>query len=160
MKFALIGCGFVGSLRARALAGLSEPGVRLVHCVDPDRPRAERTASPHPGCDAGDDWHAPLERMDVDAVIVSTPHDALAEIARAALAAGKHVFLEKPAARRTEEIADLPALAASRGLRVRVGFNLRHHRSFRQARDLVDSGVLGDLMFVRARYGHGGRVGY
>ena len=43
---------------------------------------------------------------------------------------------------------------------VRVGFNHRYHRAFRQARELVDSGVLGQLMFLRARYGHGGRIGY
>jgi predicted dehydrogenase len=41
-----------------------------------------------------------------------------------------------------------------------VGFNHRYHRAFRKARELVDSGALGELMFVRARYGHGGRLGY
>jgi predicted dehydrogenase len=45
-------------------------------------------------------------------------------------------------------------------VRVRVGFNHRYHRAFQQARRLVDSGVLGPLLFVRARYGHGGRPGY
>src|SRR5206468_1135197 len=43
---------------------------------------------------------------------------------------------------------------------VRVGFNHRYHRAFRKAREIVDSGVLGDLMFIRGRYGHGGRPGY
>ena len=46
------------------------------------------------------------------------------------------------------------------GVRVRVGFNHRYHRSFRKARELVDAGALGDLMFIRGLYGHGGRVGY
>jgi predicted dehydrogenase len=44
-------------------------------------------------------------------------------------------------------------------VRVRVGFNHRYHRAFQQARRLVDSGALGELLFLRARYGHGGRLG-
>src|SRR5208282_2849830 len=43
---------------------------------------------------------------------------------------------------------------------VRVGFNHRYHPSFIKAREIFDSGVMGELMFVRARYGHGGRIGY
>ena len=43
---------------------------------------------------------------------------------------------------------------------MRIGFNHRYHRAFRDARRLIDDGALGPLMFVRARYGHGGRVGY
>src|SRR5205814_4241905 len=44
--------------------------------------------------------------------------------------------------------------------RVRVGFNHRYHPALRKAREIVDAGALGPLMFVRARYGHGGRIGY
>jgi predicted dehydrogenase len=101
-----------------------------------------------------------ISRADVDMVIVATPHDGLAEIARAAVVAGKHVLVEKPAARYARELSDLPDLAAAHGVRVRVGFNHRYHRAFQQARRIVDRGALGPLMFVRARYGHGGRVGY
>jgi predicted dehydrogenase len=101
-----------------------------------------------------------VARADIDAVIIATPHDSQVEIARAAIAAAKHVLVEKPAARHGDELRDLPALAASHGVRVRVGFNHRYHRAFQQARRLVDSGVLGPLLFLRARYGHGGRPGY
>jgi predicted dehydrogenase len=101
-----------------------------------------------------------VARADIDAVIIATPHDSQVEIARAAIAAAKHVLVEKPAARHGAELRDLPALAASHGVRVRVGFNHRYHRAFQQARRLVDSGVLGPLLFLRARYGHGGRPGY
>jgi predicted dehydrogenase len=91
---------------------------------------------------------------------VATPPAALGAIARAAVTAGKHVLLEKPAARNAGEIANLAELAEQFGVRVRVGFNHRYHRAFRHARQLVDSAVLGPLLFVRARYGHGGRPGY
>ena len=74
--------------------------------------------------------------------------------------AGKHVLVEKPAARSVAEID--PVIEAARRHRrlVRVGFNHRYHPALRKARELVDAGALGELMFVRGRYGHGGRVGY
>jgi predicted dehydrogenase len=68
--------------------------------------------------------------------------------------------VEKPAARHVSELRPLAALAERAGVIVHVGFNHRYHRAFRQARQLVDSGALGPLMFLRARYGHGGRPGY
>jgi predicted dehydrogenase len=151
----LIGCGAIGQRRAGHLAG-----ARLVHCVDSDPPRAAHLAAGHPGCTFGSDWEVLLKRADVDAVMIATPHDVQAQIVRAAIQAGKHVLVEKPAARHAEELQGLPQLAARGNVRVRVGFNHRYHRAFQQARRLVDSGVLGPLMFIRARYGHGGRPGY
>lgn len=151
-----MGCGAIGRKRAQHLGN-----IRLVHCIDMDMPRAEHLASllKH-GCRAGSDWRELLDRTDIDAVIIATPQDSQVEIARGAIAAGIHVLVEKPAARHLDELRDLPALAAKHNVRVRVGFNHRYHRAFQQARHLVDSGVLGPLLFVRARYGHGGRLGY
>ena len=96
----------------------------------------------------------------VSMVIVATLHDSLAEIARGAVEAGKHVLVEKPGARRSGELTGLSELANRKGCLVRVGFNHRYHRAFQKARELVNSGSIGPLMFVRARYGHGGRLGY
>jgi predicted dehydrogenase len=155
VNVALIGCGAVGGKRARHLAG-----ARLAHCVDLDPGRAAQLAALGHGCACGSDWREPLARADVDAIIVATPPDVQAQIVRAAVAAGKHVLVEKPAARHVDELAGLPQLAAERGVRVRVGFNHRYHRGFQQARRLVDSGALGPLLYLRARYGHGGRLGY
>jgi predicted dehydrogenase len=152
---AIVGCGLIGARRASALHE-----ARVVACVDTNVARARKLAADHPGSDALDDWRAAIARDGVDAIVVATPHDALATITRAAIRAGKHVLVEKPAARHVSELRDLPDLAARTGSRVRVGFNHRYHRAFRKARELVDAGVLGSLMFLRARYGHGGRVGY
>jgi predicted dehydrogenase len=93
-------------------------------------------------------------------VIVATRHHNLAEITRAAIDLGKHVFVEKPAARKASELQPLMLAAIQRGVKVRVGFNHRYHRAFRKARELFENGELGELMFIRARYGHGGRIGY
>jgi predicted dehydrogenase len=70
------------------------------------------------------------------------------------------VLVEKPGARFAVEIERLDALARIRDVVVRVGFNHRCHRALRKAYALVQAGDLGELMFLRARYGHGGRIGY
>lgn len=155
MNLALIGCGAVGQTRARQLAS-----ARLIHCVDVDAQRAAQLAAHTSDCTWGLEWREVLERTDVEAVIVATPPDLQVQIVRAAVAAHKHVLVEKPAARHLSELAGLPELAAECNVRVRVGFNHRYHRAFRQVRRLVDAGVLGPLLYVRARYGHGGRPGY
>ena len=129
-------------------------------CADRDLAKAEDLAKRVEGCVATEDWRRALDRKDVSAVIVATTNDALPAITRSAIEAGKHVLVEKPAARDAAEISNLPGLARQHGVLVRVGFNHRYHRAFVQARRIVDSGDLGPLMFVRGRYGHGGRIGY
>ena len=155
VNIAIIGCGAIGQKRAAALAGCS-----LVSCADNDLPRAERLACIAGNCAAVADWRKAIERPDVDLVVVATPHGSLAQITREAIEAGKHVLVEKPAARNIAEIRPLAALAEKSKVLVRVGFNHRYHRAFRQARQIVDARTLGPLMFLRARYGHGGRIGY
>src|SRR6202167_5350439 len=155
MNIGIIGCGAVGLKRAQSLAG-----VRLAHCVDTELPRACHAASFSHGCSYGTDWRELMDRADIDAIVIATPQDSQVEIMRAAISAGIHVLVEKPAARHVDELRGLPQLAAKHNVRVRVGFNHRYHRAFQQARRLVDAGSLGPLLFLRARYGHGGRVGY
>ena len=152
---AIVGCGSIGQKRARAL-GTSA----LVACADLHRGLAERLARSVAGAVATDDWRSAVDRPDVAVVVVATTNDALAEVTRFALDAGKHVLVEKPAARSVAEI-DTAIEAAARGRRlVRVGFNHRYHPAMLKAREIVDAGSLGPLMFVRGRYGHGGRLGY
>jgi predicted dehydrogenase len=152
---AIVGCGLIGRKRAAALGG-----ARLVACADVDRPRAEALAGTGAGAEATDDWRAAIDRADVGLVIVATTNDALADIARAAVEAGKHVLIEKPAGRSVAEIDELIDAARRHRRLVRVGFNHRYHPALRKARELFEAGELGDLMFVRGRYGHGGRPGY
>jgi predicted dehydrogenase len=73
---------------------------------------------------------------------------------------GKHVLIEKPAARSAAELAPIVKLARSRGVTVKVGFNHRFHPAIHKAKALVEAGEVGPLMFIRGRYGHGARVGY
>ena len=146
----------IGQKRLRALG---EKHV-LVAAADPVLERAQSLARQSPGCSAAASWQAAVRRPDVDAVIVSTSNNWLAGVTLAAIEAKKHVLVEKPAARNPEELVSVIAAAGRLGVTVQVGFNHRFHPAFQKARELFDSGVMGPLLFIRARYGHGGRIGY
>jgi predicted dehydrogenase len=153
---AIVGCGLIGQKRAAALRGTPTP---LVACADVVRDRAEALARAA-GAAASADWREVIGRDDVGIVIVATTNNLLAEITAAALAAGKHVLVEKPAARNVAEIDAVIAAQKKSECLVHVGFNHRYHPALRKARQLVAGGEAGEMMFVRGRYGHGGRVGY
>ena len=152
---AILGCGMIGQKRSKALSG-----AKLIVCADVVEKRAGSLAATYPGSDATTDWRAAVCRDDVDIVVVATTNDALVETGLEAVQAGKHVLLEKPAARNVAELDLLIAAAKKNRVQVRVGFNHRYHPALLRARELVDSDELGELMFLRGRYGHGGRKGY
>ena len=156
VRLAIVGCGMIGQKRVRALGKHHQ----LVITADPVVERARELAGQRPGAVATADWREAVGRPDVDAVIVATTNQFLAPVAHAAINAGKHVLIEKPAARNCAELMPLIAAAEARRVCAQVGFNLRYHSAFLKAREIFDSGVLGPLMFVRGRYGHGGRLGY
>lgn len=154
-RVAIIGCGLIGQKRAKVL-GASQ----LKFCVDSVLARAEGLAKLYPGAVASDDWRAVVQRDDVDIVIVATPNNLLAPVSLAAVENGKHVLVEKPAGINPGEVAAVLAAARKAGVQVRVGFNHRYHPALMKAHEIWQSGAIGDLMFIRGRYGHGGRLGY
>jgi predicted dehydrogenase len=158
LGFAIVGCGLIGRKRAAALGAL--PGATLAYACDLDRSRAADLAKLAPNCTPITDFHAALSDSKVGAVIVATLNASLAPIALAAAKAGKHLLVEKPGALNAAELGGVRDAAAASGVRVRLGYNHRYHPSLQKARELVDSGAIGPLMFLRARYGHGGRKGY
>ncbi len=153
-KLAIIGCGLIGRKRAAALAG-----GQLILACDLDESRARGLAAMVPGCGVTSDA-SEVFSSEAEVVIISTLNHALAPLALAAVQAGKHVLVEKPAARTSAELEMVQAAAAKSGVRVRVGYNHRFHPALQKARELVDAGACGELMFIRGRYGHGGRTGY
>jgi len=155
LQFAIVGCGLIGRKRAAAL----KPG-QLLYACDLDAARAAGLAQTAPGCEAMTDLRLALADSKVKAVIVATLNGALAPIALQAVQAGKHVLVEKPGALNSAQLRTLHAAAQANGVCVRLGYNHRFHPALQKARELADSGVLGPMMFVRARYGHGGRKGY
>jgi len=101
------------------------------------------------------DWRELVTSPDVQVVDICTPGDSHAEIAIAALAAGKHVLCEKPLANtvaEAEEMAAAAAAAATRGVRSMVAFNYRRVPALAYARKLIEAGRLGEIRHVRALY--------
>lgn len=157
LSVAIIGAGGIGRIRARSIAhsGLGE--VSAIADVEPSRARelagafaASYTAN----------WREVVSRSDIGVVVVSTPTKFHAEIAIEALQAGKHVLCEKPLARTTEEAGRIVE-AARRATRVlKTGFNYRQMAHTRKALELIEAQAIGQVYFLRSRYGHGGRPGY
>ncbi|HLB55900.1 MAG TPA: Gfo/Idh/MocA family oxidoreductase [Coxiellaceae bacterium] len=159
MKIAIIGCGLIGQKRANAIHALNNDA-NLIACVDVNIVRANQLASHYANCSAYDNHIEMLEKSKPDVVIIATTHESLAILCEDVIKAGKHVFLEKPGARNSAEISHLIKLAEKYDVRVGLGFNHRHHRAFQKAKEIINQGAIGELMFIRARYGHGGRIGY
>jgi len=155
MNVAIIGCGLIGKKRALALGAH-----QLVWAVDPDIKRAQALADLRPGAQVSQDFNDAIKDPHVDIIIISTTNDKLAEISLASIKAGKHVLVEKPAARHFKEIENVIRVSKEKRVMVKVGFNLRYHPALLKAMEIVNSGVMGELMFIRGRYGHGGRIGY
>jgi predicted dehydrogenase len=157
LRTAVIGCGLIGTRRAEQAA--ASDASTLVRAIDSSESAAQAVAARFGG-EAGTDWRAVIGDASVDAVVVSTPNAYLCEIAVAALEAGKHVLIEKPMGR---DLADAEAIAATarvaRG-RFKIGFNHRYHPALRAAYERFAAGDIGDVISIRARYGHGGRPGY
>jgi len=101
------------------------------------------------------DWRALVKRDDVDLVDICTPGDSHAEIAIAALRAGKHVLCEKPLANTLEEASAMASAASEAragGVRAMIGFNYRRVPALALARQLVADGRIGRIRHVRATY--------
>jgi predicted dehydrogenase len=156
MNYAIIGCGLIGKKR---LLGMPA-GSRLVAACDTNLARAEELVKLAKGGRAVADFQEAVADPDVEVVFVSTLNSTLASITLAAVEQGKHVLVEKPGAISVAELEAVSSAAARTGARVRVGYNHRYHPACLKALELFHSGALGPMMFVRGRYGQGGRVGY
>src|SRR2546422_6811178 len=157
LRVGVVGCGVIG--RRRATEAAASPHTECVAVADPVTAAAAETAAAV-GAVATGDWRRTVERPDLDAVVVATPNGHLAEITVAALSAGKHVLVEKPMGRDLAEAERMRAAACAAGRVLKVGFNHRYHPAISEARRRVTEGAIGELINVRCRYGHGGRVGY
>jgi len=152
----IVGCGLIGKKRADTLG----VGGRLIACADIDISKAKQLAAQHNALPLKD-WRELIAMRDIDIVVISTLHDSLSEITSESIKAGKHVLVEKPAGRSALDLEQaINASNSNLDIKVRVGFNHRYHRALRKAKELVVAGDIGELMFIRARYGHGARLGY
>ncbi|MCR2808602.1 MULTISPECIES: Gfo/Idh/MocA family oxidoreductase [unclassified Microbacterium] len=156
----MIGYGFMGAAHSQGWRVAprffdlpAQPSMSVIVGRDPDGVTA--AAQKWGWEEAATDWREVIARDDIDIVDIVTPGDTHAEIAIAALDAGKHVLCEKPLANSVAEaqaMTDAADRAAARGVRAMVGFTYRRVPAATLARDLVAAGRIGQIRQVRASY--------
>jgi predicted dehydrogenase len=153
MKLVMFGAGLIGGKRGAQLDGHECVGV-----FDPERGKAEKLARELKArvWDSDEDM---LKKSGAKLAVIATPNSSLYPMAAKAIEAGMHVLVEKPGGISIFELEKLHHLSEQYKVAVKIGFNHRFHPGMLKARELVDAGALGELMFLRARYGHGGRLG-
>jgi predicted dehydrogenase len=139
-------------------AGLGAWGANVVRNVDEvadlawicdsSQPRLDALARRHPGARTTTSFDDVLADPSVEAVVVATPVPTHYALAREALEADKHVFVEKPPAMRADEMADLVRIAEERERVLMPGHLLLYHPGVRKLKEIVDSGDLGDVLCV------------
>lgn len=131
-------------------------GARFVAVLSRDKARAETFASAHGALRGYDDLDRLLADPDVQAVFVATPNSLHAEHTIRAAAAGKHVLCEKPMAVTVEDARRMIEACRQHDVKLGVGFHLRHHVGNIEARQLLSSGGVGDVVLARAQWSYGG----
>ena len=160
----MLGYGFMGKVHSecyRAMRMYYDPSpadIRLVGVATAHRETADRGAA-QAGYEFGTaDWREVVEHPDVDVVNVCTPNDQHAEQALAAVAAGKHVYCDKPLATNAEEARAMAEAAHGAGVVHQIVQNYRFVPAMRRAKRLVDEGRLGRPYTFRAAYLHSGSI--
>jgi predicted dehydrogenase len=160
LRVAMIGYGFMGAAhsvgwrQAPRVFSLADD-VEMAVVVGRNAEAVADAAAQWGWQESATDWRQVIARDDIDIVDIVTPGDSHAEIAIAALDAGKHVLCEKPLANTVEEagaMADAASRAAARGVRSMVGFTYRRVPAVTLLRDLIAQGAVGTISQVRASY--------
>ncbi len=143
-----MGLGYWGPNVLRCLA--QQAGCEVTVCCDLDEGRLAATSRTHPTAALTSRYPELLGRTDVDAVVLTTPAATHYALARAALEAGKDVFVEKPLATTLAEAEELVKLAERLGRILFVGHLLVYHPAVTRLREYLDRGELGDLLYLYA----------
>lgn len=145
-RVAVIGCGNWGKNLVRNFHLL---GVLGAVC-EADSKKIEHIAREYKGVKTSPDIQTILDDQSISAVVIATPSDTHFDLARKSLRAGKHVYVEKPLARDVKHAEELDALATERNLALMVGHLLLYHPAVNCLKELIASGELGELLFVRS----------
>lgn len=155
VRIALVGYGYWGPNLARNFHQLA--GSELTWVVDAN-PAALDKAQQLYGCKTTDRLDDVLADVEVDALAIATPARTHFEIARRALSAGKHVFVEKPLTMDVAEAQQVTALADTRGLTLMVGHVFEFNPAVRYIKQAITNGELGDIYYLYSRRVNLGRV--
>ena len=154
IKIGIIGCGKIAQVR-HIPEYVENKNAQLVGYYDLNASRASDLAKEYGG-EAYASYQELLENPDIDAVSICTANYSHAEITIAALKAGKHVLCEKPMATTLEDCEAMVQTAKETGRFLMIGQNQRLAKAHVKAKELIESGLIGDIVSFRTTFGHGG----
>lgn len=143
---AQVGVGYWGKNLLRNFAAL--PDAEVLQVCDQSPEILAKLRNQYSNLDTTSSFTDILTNEDVDAVVIATQTPQHYELAKEALKAGKHVFVEKPLAQTTEQAEELVALAEQNDLRLMVGHLLMYHPAFTYVEDIINKGDLGDIRYI------------
>jgi predicted dehydrogenase len=153
---AQIGFGYWGPNLARNLH--THAGSRWRYLVDSSADQRKRAADLYPQVTVTDDLDRVLADPDISSIVVATPAASHAPLARRALEAGKHVFVEKPLALATADAVALAQLADDTGRVLMVGHTFEYVPAVLKMKEIVDSGAIGDVLYLHSQRLNLGRI--
>lgn len=153
---AQFGCGYWGPNVLRNFTAM--PNCKVKYVVDLSAERRDFVRANFPRSLAVDSFSDVLNDRAVDAVIIATPAATHFDLARRALRAGKHVFVEKPLATTVSEVDELAGCAGERGLIVMAGHTFVYNPAVRYVKKLIDAGELGDIRYIYSQRLNLGRI--
>ncbi len=145
----LIGAGRMGKVFAHTLA-FNVPQVKLLAVADPDEGTGKEVAASYGIGRYYPDYHELLAQKDIQAVVIASPTSTHVEVVKAAAAAGKEIFCEKPLANTLQGCDEAIAAAERGGVRLMVGFMRRYDSAYLLAKEKIAAGVIGDPVMFKA----------
>lgn len=146
LRFAVVGCGYWGPNIVRNISAIETAELRWICDIDPAP--LHKIGRIFPNAQLTTSYNDILQDRNVDAVAISTPVNTHYSLAKAALEAGKHVFIEKPMTSCAGESDELVALASAKGLLLGVDHTFTYTGAVRKIKELIDGGTLGSLYYI------------
>jgi predicted dehydrogenase len=152
----IIGCGVIGQKRANAISGLA----KIKYCLDLSVENSSKFSKIN-NCLQAFSVDEILKDSEVNLIVIATRHDSLADLSKAVIESGKNLLVEKPGALNSLEFEKIIiSHKNSPKTKIHVGYNHQFHPAILKAKEICKSEEFGKIMFLRGRYGHGGRIGY
>lgn len=155
MNIGIIGCGLIGKKRSKSIGNNT-----LKAAADIKIENAYDLVYKNYQIKIFTDYKDLIILPEIDIIIISTINNTLSNIVLESINAKKHVLVEKPGVIHYTEFDKLIEAAKKNNVCVKIGYNLRYHPGIKKAKELIDSGIIGDLMFIRGHYGNGARLGF
>ncbi len=148
-KVAVVGCGYWGPNLIRNFRSL--PGVKVEVICDKSQERLDHMGGLYPDVERTNDFSRITRDSSIDMVAIATSVCTHHPLAKASLESGKHTFVEKPLASSVAECQDLIRVAEKNSLTLMVGHTFVYTQTVRKIKEIVDSGEIGELMYISCR---------